>query len=188
MRKFVWVPVVSLGRNTQGQFLEIMSEPTCFGGINMEALQNCGLNKNIAATKTVLSGLPYQPSSAKLYLTGFMANLGNTQGINLALLLAGFIQAPTCPHQKIIVTGQLDTAKAALPVTTTSYFEAKANTILNLGTQPEALPFYFPRAMLTEKHTRLLAQLAAANIVLKPIGSLSEVLVDFGMPPIDERK
>lgn len=182
MRKFVWVPIVSLGQNTQGKFLEIMSEPACFGGINMDALKNYGLTKNIAATQVVLKRVTQQPSSANLYLTSFLANLSNTQGINLGLILASFIQAPTCPYQKIIVAGQLETAKASLSVTTTGHFETKVKTILNLGEQAEPIPFYFPRAMTTESHLPLLSQMAALNIVLKPVDNLAEALFDFGLP------
>jgi hypothetical protein len=173
MRKFVWMPVVSLGRKSQGQFLEIMSEPACFGGINMDALKNCGLAQNVAETERVLRQLSAQPSCAHLYLTCFLANLSNTQGINFGLLAASFIQ-------KIIVTGHLDITKAYLPVSESSHFVDKVNAILNLGKQPEPLPFFFPR-VLAEGNTLLLSKLAAMNIVLKPIGSLRDVLMDFGM-------
>ncbi|NOT84623.1 MAG: hypothetical protein HOP02_07570 [Methylococcaceae bacterium] len=184
MRKFVWVPVVSLGREATGQFLEIMSEPTLMGGINMNALKNCGFNKNIAHIEAVLTQLSVKPSSAKLYLTGFLVNLSNTQGVNLGLLIACFMQAPACPYQKIIVTGNLDTEK--LTVTDAVNFEAKIQTLLNLGKQAEPIAFFFPRVMLNENNAALLAPLAAMNIRLKPIDSLWDVLVDFGLTQVTE--
>jgi hypothetical protein len=183
MRKFVWIPVVSLGPQTPGQFLEIMSEPACFGGINMDALKNCGLDKNIAETQAILKQLTQQPNRANLYLTRYLVNLSNTQGVNLGLTLASFIQAPTCPYQKVIVTGQLqlDATQASLSIATTGHFEAKIQTILNLGAQSDSIPFYFPRAMITESNATLLSQLPALNIVLKPIDNLSEIFIDFGL-------
>jgi hypothetical protein len=179
MRKFVWVPVISLGKENTGQFLEIMSEPASLGGIDMDALSNSGLNPSVALTQTVLRLFDQQPSSAKLYVTGFLTNLSNTQGINLGLLAACFIQIPTCHYQKIIVTGQLNAEQALLPITETGYFETKVSTILNLGEQAQPIPFYFPKLMQTEANQRLLSQLVEINILLKPINSFFDILADL---------
>lgn len=182
MRKFVYVPVIDLGQQAKGQFLEIMNESTCFGGINMNALKSCGLTKHIAVTKAILTQLNIQPHSAHLYVTSFLDNVGNTQGVNLGLVLACLIQAPACPYQKIIVTGQLNTTNEHLTVTEAIYFEAKIQAILNLGNHAQPIPFFFPQAMATKNTIPLLARLEALNIVLKPIDTLFDVLSDFDIP------
>jgi hypothetical protein len=180
MRKFVLIPVASLGRQAEGQLLEIMSEPAHFGGVNMDALKSCGLDKNITTTKDVLSRINAQPSGSTLYLTGYLTNVSNTLGINLGLLVACFMQVPSCPYQKVIVAGQLEVNQTSFPVTETGYFAAKLQAILNLGKQSEPLPFFFPQVMQAENQAQL-AQLEALNIVLKPITQVSDVLIDFGI-------
>ncbi|MEQ1637768.1 MAG: hypothetical protein ABL903_13875 [Methylococcales bacterium] len=183
MRKFVWVPVINLGRKNQGQFLEIMSEPARLGGVNMDTLKNSGLNKNITATEAILKRLAQQPENTNLYLTSFLINLSNTQGINLGLVLASFIQTPSCPYQKIIVAGQVDVAQPSLPITASNHFDEKVEIIIKSGKQPKPIPFFFSRTLFNEKHAPLLSKLLALNIVLKPIDNLMEALSDFGLPP-----
>lgn len=181
MRKFALIPVIDLSGQTKGQFLEIMSEPAYFGGVNMDTLKSGGLSQNILVAKEVLKHLNICPKSATLCLTNFLADVSNTQGINLGLLLACFLQTPTCSYQKIIVTGQLNSASAQLSVTTALHFEAKLHAILTLGTQPEPIPFFFPQAMDTYKYKPLLLRLETINITLKPIDSLFDALSDFGI-------
>lgn len=180
-RKFALMPLVPLGQKTNGQFLEIMSEPAWFWSVNMEALSYSGFSKNVLQAKELLRHIPKRPSSAHLYATGLSGNISNQQDINLGLVLASFLQEPACPYQKILLTGRLDMTKPDLPVTTAVNFEVKLKTILKLGKQTQALPFFFPEALYIEEYKPLLSELEAINIRLLPISSLWQGLRYFGI-------
>ncbi len=181
MRKFVWVPVVSLGGQAKGEYFEIMSEPARFGGANMDAIKNCGFDKNIAQSQELLKRLQHQPGAVNLYLTGNLANVSNTPSVNLGLIVASFMHKATCPYQKLIITGQLDTAQAQFLITEAPGFEDRIAAVLHLGKQPQPIPFFLPRTMLTTCNSALLSQVEAKNIEIKPIDDLFDVLLDFGI-------
>lgn len=181
MRKFVWLPLIRLGTQTEAHVLEIMTEATHFGGINMDTLNRSGFAENTAATLSILQELSCQPPNANLYVTSFLPNLSQSQTLTLALLLGCFIQAPSCPYSKVIVTGHIDLAQTHYAIENVGQFDAKLQLLLTLGKQLEPTPFYFPDAMTESQASPKLAQLAANNIMPKPVNRLADILQDFGI-------
>ncbi len=181
MRKFVWLPLIKLGAQPGGQILEVMSEATSYGGINMEGLNRSGLAEHTAVTLSILKHLAVQPPSANLYMTSFLPNLSHSQALTLGLLTACCIQVPSCRYSKVIVTGQIEAEQTHFAIQNVSQFDAKLNLLLTLGKQLEPIPFYFPQSMAGEIVNPYLAQLAANNIVPKPVSRLADIFQDFGM-------
>lgn len=182
MRKFVLIPIVSLGRDAKGHFLEVMSEPASFGGVNFQALKSSGLTSQVALTEQILNSLSYFGMSGNnLYLSNYFLNLSGLKGISLGLTLAAFMQQNTCPYQKIIALGEIVIDSLNLTVSASQYFDMQIAAVLGLGKQIHPLPLYLPADALNENIKNLSQQLNELNIVLKPITTLADALADFGI-------
>ncbi len=182
MRKFVLIPVISLGWKTKAMFLEIISEPACFGGADFKPLKKSGLAAEVANTEKALKVLAYHHTAAShLYLGNHFLNLDSLKSISLGLALAAFMQQKSCHYQKIIAIGAVDSSDDNLEIVGGDYFAAQLNAILKLDRQPDTVPLFLPAATTEDKGAGLEAELAKKNICLQAVGNLYQALEALGI-------
>ncbi len=181
MRKFILIPVVKLGKEPKGLFLEIISETRCFGGVSFQHLINNGLAEEVALTEKILNRLDQlKPTASQLYLTSHLLNINNLS-ISLGLTLSAFLQQKKCRYNKIIVLGEIDVNSSQLLVFGGHFFETQLATILSLGRQPSTVALFVPTQLLNELHHDLSNHLVALNIELKGVATLYEALSHLGV-------
>jgi hypothetical protein len=176
MRKFILIPVVSLGVEPKGLFLEIICEAACFGGVDFQNLKNSGLAKEVAITEKILTRLSHPKTSAcHLYLSNHFLNL-NSLSISLGLTLAAFLQQKNCRYHKIIAIGEIDLHSLHLSVSNEHFFETQITAIIALGKQPYLVALFVPAQLLNDTHHALSNRLEKLNIELKVVATLYEAL------------
>ncbi len=182
MRKFVLIPIVSLGKQPQGHVLEIYSEPKLWGHADFQALKCCGLTTAVYEVETVLQKLSNPKMSAcHLYLGNYFLNLNGLKSLSLGLLLAGFMQKKSCHYHKIIVLGDLDRQQTHLPLISGTFFKTQLEAILALDKQSHQVPLVLPIDKLPYKPDYLRERLKTLNIELMPVGNLFEALTQLGI-------
>ncbi|MCK5898922.1 MAG: hypothetical protein KAG06_07625 [Methylococcales bacterium] len=182
MRKRVLIPIMSLGRESEVVFLEIISEPAYFYGVNFQAIHKSGLTSSVIETKKILETLAYSDIPAShLQIGNHFLNLDSLNSVNLGLILSIFIQQKLCNYQKIIAIGTIQHDCLQLPLVGGDYLEAQLTSILKLGVQPEKVPLFFPSAALNDIDAALMAHLAKLNIFLKPVANAYQVLDCLGI-------
>lgn len=182
MRKFVLVPIVKLGSEPYGLFLEVMSEPASFKGVHFQHLKNSGLASAVTVTQTILKRLACSTIAPNnLYLSNYFLNLSGLKSISLGLTLAVFMQQESCPYQKIIAIGEIEVHSPKLSVSGGLYFETQIAAILALGKQTYSVPLFLPKNVLNKNYKNLTKHLAELNIILKPVTNIYEALADFGI-------
>ncbi len=181
MRKFILIPVVKMGKEPKGLFLEIISEPSCFGGVDFQNLKNNGLAEEVAITEKILNRLKYLKTTAsQLYLSGYFLNINNLS-ISLGLTLSAFLQQKNCRYNKIIVLGEIDVNSSQLLVSGGPFFETQIATILSLGRQPSTVALFVPAQLLIGSQHDLSNHLAELNIELKVVATLYDALSRLGV-------
>ncbi|MCK5872650.1 MAG: hypothetical protein KAG26_07470 [Methylococcales bacterium] len=182
MRKRVLIPILCLGREAEVVFLEIISEPAYFYGVNFQAIHKSGLTSSIIETKKILEILAYPDIPAShLQIGNHFLNLDSLKSVNLGLILSIFIQQKRCHYQKIIAIGTIESDCLQLPLVGGDYLEAQLTSTLKLGVQKEKVPLFFPSAALNDIDVSLMARLAQLNIFLKPAANVYQVLDCLGI-------
>lgn len=181
MRKFVLIPIVNLGTEATGLFIEIMSEPACLTGVNFQQLKNSGLAREVKKTEAILKRLSHsRTSSNHLYLSHQFINMSNLP-ISFGLTLASFLQHKKCFYRKIITIGDIDMSSSQLLISAGHYFETQLTAILELGRQPFKIALFVPAQQLNESHHYLAHDLAELNIELNAVDTLYEALSYLGV-------
>jgi hypothetical protein len=177
MRKRVLIPIKSLGRQSKIRFLEIISEPAYFYGINFQAIRKSGLNSSVIEVKKILKGLAYPNIPASyLQIGNHFLNLSSINSINLGLILSIFMQHKHCDYQKIIAIGTIEPHCLEFSLIGGDYLDAQLITTLKLGMQSQKVPLFFPKILLDDIDASLIKRLAKLNIFLKPSANLYQVL------------
>lgn len=186
MRKWVLIPITRLGRQPQGLFLEMVSEPAGWGGVNYQALNYHGLSAAVAVTERWVKKIGgFSLVGNEVFLRCHLLNLNGLKAIGLGLGLAAFMQHKRCAYQKIIALGDVDGTNPELPVLSSAYLDTEIAAILALGQQPSPVPIFLNRASLQQHPAALGQQLAALNMVLKPVSTFYEALAVLGLSPKD---
>ncbi len=187
-RKSVLIPVVALSRELPGRLLEIVVErrprvSAQAGRADFDALVGNGLGSAVVAATRALQG-PTQlmwPNVGfpRMYLANPMPALSNSEGAALGVALGTLMHSGICRCERMLASGKL--SEDAQVLTSSDSLRDKLATALALGPQTDTVPFLVPAdARITAEVESLTEELAALNIAVKGVQTLSEAVAFCG--------
>lgn len=181
MRKFVLIPIITLGRKEQVNFFEVYSEPA-FYGIDDRKLKNSGIVSEINQAKKAIKLLAYPRTPAcHLYQGNHFINLSSLSYISLGLVLAVFMQHRDCRFKKIMSIGGVITDSLHLLITGGNYLVKQVPQIVQYSRHCSSLALFLPENTYKALDCSTKSKLACSNISVFPVNNLYEALTFMGI-------